>query len=148
MGLFFFLVAVLGWPVELRVEVRDSEVWVIRDGNVHQLTHDGKSKLQAELSPGKNRIAYYEQCIEAEHCTPTVIVLDLEGHRITRITSFQPTHQAFPPAERCSSILSIAWVGDNAVSAVCHGNPSMSEYVEIDLSTGQKIGRASCRERV
>ena len=127
MQLTLFLVGLLAWPAQLRVEIRDSEVWVVRDGREYQLTHDGKSKLQSELSPAENRIAYYEQCIEAEHCTPTVIVLDLEGHRITRITSFQPTHQAFPPAERCSSILSIAWVGDNAVSAVCHGNPSMSE---------------------
>ena len=117
MELFFFLVAMLGWPVELRVEVRNSEVWVIRDGNGYQLTHDGKSKLQAELSPGKSRIAYYEQCIEAEHCTPTVIILDLEGKPIV---SFQPKHGAVPPVEPCSSILSIAWVGNNAVAAICH----------------------------
>jgi len=136
MGLFFFLVAVLGWPVELRVEVRDSEVWVIRDGNVHQLTHDGKSKLQAELSPGKSRIAYYEQCIEAEHCTPTVIILDLEGKPIV---SFQPKHGAVPPVEPCSSILSIAWVGNNVVAAICHINPSVSEYIETDLSTEQTV---------
>lgn len=136
MRLALFLVGLLAWPAQLRVEVRDSEVWVIRDGREYQLTHDGKSKLQAELSPAQNRIAYYEQCIEAEHCTPTVIVLDLEGHQIS---SFQPTHQAFSPVEPCSSIVSIAWVGDNAISAVCHGNPSMSEYVEIDLSTGQAV---------
>ena len=136
MRMTLFLVGVLVWSVQLRVEIRDSEVWVVRDGREYQLTDDGKSKLQAELSPEQNRIAYYEQCTEAEHCTPTVIVLDLEGHRIA---SFQPRHQAFPPAEPCSSILSIAWVGDNVVSAVCHGNPSMSEYVEIDLSTGQTV---------
>jgi hypothetical protein len=136
MPLLFLLVATLAWPPHLRVEVRNSEVWLIRDGHEFQLTHDGKSKLQAELSPAQDRIAYYEQCTEAEHCTPTVIVLDLEGHRIT---SFQPRHQAFPPAEACSSILSIAWVGNNVVSAVCHGNPSMSEYFEIDLSTGQTV---------
>jgi hypothetical protein len=136
MRMTLFLLGLLAWPVQLRVEIRDSEVWVVRDGREHQLTNDGKSKLQAELSPAQNRIAYYEQCIEAEHCTPTVVILDLEGHRIT---SFQPRHEAFPPAEPCSSILSIAWVGDNVVSAVCHGNPSMSEYVEIELSTGQTV---------
>jgi hypothetical protein len=136
MRLLFFLVAAFAWPSQLRVEVRNSEVWLIRDGHELQLTHDGKSKWQADLSPAQNRIAYYEQCIEAEHCTPTVTILDLEGHRIT---SFQPRHEAFPPAEPCSSILSIAWVGDNVVSAVCHGNPSMSEYLEIDLSTGQTV---------
>ena len=136
MRLTLFLVGLLAWPAQLGVEIRDSEVWLVRDGREYQLTDDGKAKVQAELSPAQNRIAYYEQCIEAEHCTPTVIVLDLEGHRIT---SFQPRHQAFLPAEPCSSILSIAWVGDNAVSVVCHGNPSMSEYVEIDLSTGQTV---------
>ena len=83
MQLTLFLVGLLAWPAQLRVEIRDSEVWVVRDGREYQLTHDGKSKLQSELSPAEDRIAYYEQCIEAEHCTPTVIVLDLEGHRIT-----------------------------------------------------------------
>src|SRR5436309_11355462 len=136
MGLFFFLVAMLGWPVELRVEVRNSEVWVIRDGNGYQLTHDGKSKLQAELSPGKTRIAYYEQCIEAEHCTPTVIILDLEGKPIV---SFQPKHAADPPLKPCSNILSIAWLGNNAVAPISHLNPSESEYIETDLSTNQTV---------
>jgi hypothetical protein len=136
MRLTLFLALLLTCQAEIRVEIRNSEVWVVRDGRKYQLTDDGKAKSQAELSPAKNRIAYYEQCVEGEHCTPTVVILDLEGHRIT---SFQPRHQAFPPAEPCSSILSIAWVGDNVVSAVCHGNPSMSEYVEIDLSTGQTV---------
>jgi hypothetical protein len=134
MRLTFFLILLLTFQAEIRVELRNSEVWVIRDGREYQLTHDGKSKLQAELSPAKNRIAYYEQCVEGEHCKPTVVVLDLEGHEIT---SFQPKHQAVPPAEPCASILSIAWVGNNAVSAVCHINPTLSEYLEIDLSTAQ-----------
>jgi hypothetical protein len=134
--LLCFLVAALAWAAPLRVEVRDSEVWVIRDGQDYQLTHDGKSKLQAELSPAQNRIAYYEECTEPEHCTPTVVILDLEGHRLV---SFQPKHQAVPPAEPCSSILSIAWVGDDAVAATCHINPSLSEYIETDLSTGQTV---------
>lgn len=136
MRMTLFLLVLLAWRVQLQVEIRNSEVWVVRDGREYQLTNDGKSKVQAELSPAQNRIAYYEQCTEAEHCTPTVIILDLEGNRIT---SFQPRHEAFPPAEPCDSILSIAWNGDNVVSAVCHGNPSMSEYVEIDLTTGQTV---------
>src|SRR2546430_15007681 len=132
MELFFFLVAMLGWPVELRVEVRNSEVWVIRDGNGYQLTHDGKSKLQAELSPGKTRIAYYEQCIEAEHCTPTVIIIDLEGKPIV---SFQLKHRAVLPVVTCSSILSTAWVRINAVGDISHINPSVIVYIESNLST-------------
>jgi hypothetical protein len=136
MRLLFLLAVVLGWTSQLRVEVRNSEVWLIRDGYERQLTHDAKSKLQAELSPGKDRIAYYEQCTEAEHCAPTVIILDLEGKPIV---SFQPKHRAVPPVEPCSSILSIAWVGDNRVAAECHINPSLSEYIETDLSTGQTV---------
>ena len=136
MRLLFFLAAALAWPTQLRVEIRESEVWLIRDGHEYQLTHDGKSKLQADLSDGQNRIAYYEQCPEAEHCMPAIVILDLEGHRII---SFQPKHQAVPPVEPCSSILSIAWVGDNAVAAICHINPSLSEYLETDLSTGQTV---------
>jgi len=33
------------------------------------------------------------------------------------------------------SILAIAWTGPNAVSVECHINPSLSEYLEMDLST-------------
>jgi hypothetical protein len=128
------LVPALAWTAQLQVEVRSSEVWVILDGHENQLTHDGKSKLQAVLSPAQNRIAYYEQCPEAEHCAPAVVILDLEGHRIV---SFQPKHQVVHPAEPCSSILSIAWVRDNAVAAECHINPSLSEYIETNMSTGQ-----------
>jgi len=136
MRLLFFLVAALAWTTQLRVEIRESEVWLIRDGHEYQLTRDGKSKLQADLSGAQNRIAYYEQCPEAEHCTPAIVILDLEGHRIV---SFRPKHQAVPPVEPCSGILSIAWVGDNTVAAICHINPSLSEYIETDLSTGQTV---------
>jgi hypothetical protein len=129
-----FVAALLASSAQIRVEIRNSEVWVVRDGREYQLTDDGKAKSQAELSPAQNRIAYYEQCIEGEHCKPTVIVRDLVGHKVT---SFQPRHQTVSPAEPCSSILSIAWVGDNVVSVECHVNPSLSEYLEIDLSTGQ-----------
>ncbi len=98
--LLCFLVPALVWTTQLQVEVRSSEVWVIRDGHENQLTHDGKSKLQAVLSPAQNRIAYYEQCPVAEHCRPAVVILDLEGHRIV---SFEPKHQALPPVESCAS---------------------------------------------
>lgn len=131
-----FLLSVFAAKTVLRVEVRNSEVWLIRDGREYELTHDGKSKFQAELSTGQNRIAYYEECTVAENCTPTVVILDLEGHRVD---SFQPRHQAVPPAEPCSSILSIAWVGDNSVATICHINPSRSEYIETNLTTRRTV---------
>jgi hypothetical protein len=119
---------------QLRVEVRNSEVWLVRDGQESQLTSDRKAKLQAVLSPAENRIAYYEQCPEPEHCTPAVVVLDLAGRRIL---SFEPKPQAVPPIVSCGSILSIVWVSDHVIGAECHINPSLSEYVETDISTGQ-----------
>jgi hypothetical protein len=117
-----------------QVDIRDSEVWLTSNGQSKQLTHDGKSKLQALLSPSYDRVAYYEACPQAEHCTPAIVVLNLEGQRIT---SFQPNQQA--TGQACASILSITWVGKNAIAAECHINPSLNEYVETDLSTGQAI---------
>jgi len=119
---------------QLRVEVRKSEVWLVRDGQESQLTHDAKAKPQAVLSPARDRIAYYEECPEAEHCMPAVVILDLEGHRIT---SFEPKRQSLPLPEPCASILSIVWASEHAVGAECHINPSTSEYIETDVSTGQ-----------
>jgi hypothetical protein len=124
----------LGSGVQLRVEVRNSEVWLIRDGQESQLTRDEKAKLQAILAPPQDRIAYFEECPEAERCTPAVVILDLEGHRIV---SFQPKRQSLPAPEPCASILSIVWVGNHAIGAECHINPSLNEYVETDLSTRQ-----------
>jgi hypothetical protein len=125
------LIALAGAP---EIEIRDSEVWLIRDGQAKQLTHDGKSKLQAVLSQALDRVAYYEQCPQAERCTPSIVILDLEGRRVA---SFQPKHQAIPPAVPCASVLFIAWVQPNAIAAECHINPSLSEYIETDFSTGK-----------
>lgn len=86
------------------------------------------------LSPSEQRIAYYDQCPVIEHCIPAVVILDLEGHRIS---SFHPQMSAVPPHEPCASILSIEWASDNAIAAECHINPSLSEYIETDLTTGQ-----------
>ncbi len=72
MRMALFLVGLLAWPIQLRVEIRDSEVWVVRDGREYQFTHDGKSKLQAKLSPVQKRIAYYEQSIDWPNCPPTL----------------------------------------------------------------------------
>jgi hypothetical protein len=134
--LLFFFFPVLALAAQLRVEVRNSEAWLIRDGREIQLTHDGKSKRQAELSPSRKRIAYFDECVEAEHCTPTIIILDLEGHRLL---SFQPKLEAEPPPGPCLSINSIAWVGNDVIASDCHLTPSSSEYVETELSTGRTI---------
>lgn len=118
----------------MSVEVRSSEVWLIRDGQAKQLTHDRKSKLQAVLSPAEDKIAYYEQCPQAERCTPSIVILDLEGRQLAK---FQPVSLVFPPPGNCASILSIAWIGDDSIAAECHVTPSASEYIETNLAAGQ-----------
>ncbi len=50
-----FVAALLASSAQIRVEIRNSEVWVVRDGREYQLTDDGKAKSQAELSPAQNR---------------------------------------------------------------------------------------------
>ncbi len=88
--------------------------------------------MQAVLSPSQDRIAYSEQC--TEHCTPLVVVLDLDGRRIS---SFQPKLQAAGLNDNCASISFIAWVGDTGIGVDCHINPSLGEFVQIDLATGR-----------
>jgi hypothetical protein len=115
-----------------QAEVRDSEVWLVQAGHERQLTHDGKSKIEAALSPAEDRIVYYEACPQAEHCSPTAIVLDLTGKKIA---SFQPKSEGQP----CPSILAIAWVSEQAISTECHINPSLSEYIVTDVATGRVV---------
>ena len=130
------LLPVISWAAGLQVEIRSNEVWLLRGGDAKQLTHDGKSKLQAEVSPSGNRIAYYEQCPQAEHCTPSIIILDLEGRRLK---AFQPLAEALPPAGPCASILGFFWLKETTIAAECHINPSLGEYVETDINTGKTV---------
>jgi len=123
------LLPLLAWAGTLQVEIRQSEVWLTGDGQSRQLTHDGKSKVQAALSPSQNRVAYLGQCSQEENCTFSVVVLDLEGRRLL---SFHLESE-----KSCNSILSMAWTGESAITAECHINPSLSEYIEIDISTGR-----------
>lgn len=132
----FLLLTSISWAAAPQVEIRSSEVWLLKDGEARQLTSDGKSKPQAVLSPSDNQIAYYEQCPQAENCTPSIIILDLEGHRLK---TFQPMTGADPPSEPCGSILDIFWLTETRIGAECHRNPSLSEYVETDLASGKTV---------
>ncbi len=132
-----FLIASLTWADAIHVEIRDNEVWLLRNGQPKQLTRDGRAKLQATLSVPGDQIAYYEQCIQGENCTPSVIILDLEGKRLQ---SFQPRPVALGQPEPCASILNISWIwADTVIGVECHYNPSLSDYVEVDLTTGKTI---------
>ncbi len=124
-----FLLAPAAWAA-ISVEIRDNEVWLVRDGSPRQLTHDGKSKWQTVLAPREDRVAYFEACPEAEHCTPAVVILDLDGNRLQSFAVGKAN-------ERCMSINRISWAGEDAIGAECHMNPSLSEYVETEIATGR-----------
>jgi hypothetical protein len=131
---FFLLLASLAWADTVAVEVRENEVWLIRNGQPAQLTRDGKTKLQAVLSIARDRVAYYDQCVQGENCLPSVVILDLDGNRLQ---SFQPRSEAMGQSEPCASVLDISWVSDRVMAVECHLNPSVSEYLEIDLPSGK-----------
>jgi hypothetical protein len=114
----------------LSVDVRENEVWLTRNGVDTQLTHDKKAKLQAELAPAKDRIAYYEECPQSENCTPSIVILALDGQRIT---SFHVISPQSPNPTPCMSILSIAWLNQFEIAAECHINPSLGEFIVSDI---------------
>jgi hypothetical protein len=119
-----------------RIEIRDNELWLTDGGPPRQLTHDGRSKLQAEFSPSRGRIAYYEQCPQSEGCLTSVIILDPTGKRLQ---TFHVNLNVLGQSEPCASILEISWVSEDVMSAVCHMNPSVSDYLEIDPRTEQTL---------
>jgi hypothetical protein len=121
------IVPLLMWAGALQVAIRDSEVWLIGDGGEKQLTQDGKAKESAAISPSLERIAYIEQCAPQGPCTPPIVVLDLEGRRV----------RSFQPAELRGSILSFTWTSESTIATECHINPSLSQYIETDISTGR-----------
>ena len=125
----------------VRVDVIHNEVWITRNpesstGVSKQLTHDRKAKIQAELSSALDRIAYYEECPDSEHCKPSVVILDLEGNRLQ---TFQPHTSAFGSDETCGSILHISWLRGSTIGVECHATPSESLYIEFDLAARKNV---------
>ena len=124
------------WADVISVEVRANEVWLLRSGQPKQLTRDGRAKHQAVLSVDEDRIAYYEECPQAEGCMPSVVILDLDGKRLQTV---QPRLAAVGSPEPCASILGTSWVGSDVIGVECHLNPSLSEYVEVNLTSGKIV---------
>jgi hypothetical protein len=112
------------------LEVRANEVWL----GEKRLTSDGRLKSDPVLSPSGKRIAYYELCFETDKraCPPRLVLLDLEGRQL----------QAFHAMTKdgpCISILRIEWVSEDGIAAECHMNPSVSEYIETELTSGKIV---------
>jgi len=129
----FLLVPVLSFPAfaaALRVDIRDSEVWLIGAGHERQITDDGNRKHGARLSPSAKRIAYVQQCDpQRRDCNAGIVVVDTEGSRI----------RSFPPSEHCGGAFWVAWTAEDRLAAVCHINPSLNAYIETDIRTGKTI---------
>ena len=100
------------------------------------MTKDGRSKLHAVVSPSEREIAYYEQCPQSENCIPSIVILDLDGQRLK---TFRPIGEDDPAPEPCGSSLDIFWLTQTSISALCHDNPSLSEYIETDLISGKTV---------
>jgi hypothetical protein len=123
------------------VSVIANEVWLTRSGESRQLTNDGKSKVEAVLSPDGSRVAYSEMCTEVEKCTPEVVILDLSGKRLQ---AFQARPSQGGSHEPCASLLKIQWIGTGGrIGIECHGSPSASLFIEIDLATGRNTREMS-----
>jgi hypothetical protein len=121
-----------------RIEIVGDEVWLDRGGESRQLTHDGHMKGEARLSPSGDHVAYYEICTDAQPCVPEVVVLDLDGNRITH---FQVRPRIWPDDnEPCGSLWNLTWIrkGDH-LAVSCHFNPSVSIYTEIDVATAKNV---------
>lgn len=120
-----------------QVGIQGNEVWLTRDGESRQVTHDGRLKAEVGLSPVGDRIAYYEMCADAQPCIPEVVVLDLSGNRVTH---FQVRSGLLLDDGPCMSLEDLTWIaGGKRVAVSCHLNPSLAEYVELDLATGKNV---------
>ena len=110
------------------VEVRDSEVWLVREGQERQLTRDGKAKASAVLSPAQRQVAYVEGATG-------IVVIDAEGRRIR---AFHPAAEINSPSP-CNAIVDLSWRSEKVLAVECHVNPSLSEYVETEVETGRTL---------
>src|ERR1051326_8248879 len=110
------LLAATAFAAAPRLELRDSEIWLVRGGQVTQLTRDAKPKGEAVLSPAGRQIAYVEN--------PTsIVVIDTEGRRIR---AFQPAAELNSPSP-CNAILRLLWRSEKVLAAECHINPSVRD---------------------
>ena len=130
------LLSALACAESPKVEIRNSEVWLLSDGKSLQLTRDGLPKSQALLSPAGGSVAYYQTCPKDPHrirCLPTIVVINRTG---SRVSAFRPGRgQLTDPS--CDNLSILGWIGDRIIASQCHINPSLEEYFESDISSGR-----------
>ncbi len=85
-------------------------------------------------SPSGALFAHYTVCSLQHPCIPEVVVTAKDGAEVRR---FQVRGDEGP----CGSILGVQWAGENVIGAVCHGNPSLDYYYEVDVASGKVLRR-------
>jgi hypothetical protein len=83
-------------------------------------------------SPAAKLFAQYTLCSVQNPCIPEVVITDRDGAEVRR---FEVRNDEGP----CASILDLQWAGEKTIAAECHGNPSMSSYLEVDIQSGKVV---------
>ena len=137
-SMFMALAAVLlALPAqaEPRAILRDGEVWLEPGDGAPalQVTRDGRAKSAPVAAPSRSRFAYANLCPAAEKCQPTLVILALDGAR-RELPSITLADDG-----PCASVWSLDWVDEERIGLTCHLNPSMLEYVAVDVTTGERL---------
>jgi len=112
--------------------IKEGEVWIKISGapNPVQLTKDGIKKSSAAISPNKQMVMY---CVNSDEHKNVNTEVCLENEQGKMVLKFRPlAHNGY-----CNSIISIDWIDDRRIGIECHCNPSMSQYLDVDSSTGK-----------
>ena len=83
-------------------------------------------------SPDGERFAHFSMCSVANPCTPEVVISTRDGREIHRF-------KVMADNEPCASIEGLEWASNRAVGAVCHVNPSLNHYYEVDIASGKAL---------
>jgi hypothetical protein len=83
-------------------------------------------------SPEGTRFAHYTLCSVQSPCTSEVVITDQNA---AEVRHFQIRTDEGP----CASLLSVGWASENVITAECHGNPSLSYYYEVSVTTGKVL---------
>ena len=82
--------------------------------------------------PSGDFFARYTLCSVQTPCVPEIVIAKSTGEEVRR---FQVRTGDGP----CASILGVHWAGEKTIGAVCHGNPSLSYYYEVDVQSGKVL---------
>ncbi len=84
-------------------------------------------------SPSGALFVHYTLCSVQNPCTPEVVITTRNGAELRR---FEIRNDEGVP---CASILDVHWASEDIIGAECHGNPSLSYYYEVSITTGKAL---------